>query len=99
MPGTPEPYGQMDDEEWEPDDLCCPISMTLMDKPVICSDGFNYDEPEIRAWLNAGNRTSPMTGEPLTSMFLKPNMKLRDRARGWLAKRDAKRAERERRGL
>ena len=54
---------------------------------MLCSDGFNYDEHEVRGWLNAGNRTSPMTGAPLTSLYLKPNVELKNRISAWKAKR------------
>ena len=55
---------------------------------MLCSDGYNYDEMHVREWLNAGNRTSPMTGMTLSNLYLKPNVELKGRIAAWKAKRD-----------
>lgn len=48
-----------------------------MKDPVSTVDGFTYDRESIEEWFNQGNRTSPMTGLPLSSLTLTPNYVLR----------------------
>lgn len=43
-----------------PDEFKCPISLSVMREPVLCSDGFYYDRECIEDWLSAHSR-SPMT--------------------------------------
>ena len=48
-----------------PTAYCCPISMFVMEDPVLCvGDNTTYERREIEAWLSTHN-TSPMTNEPL----------------------------------
>ena len=56
-----------------PESLCCPISMELMECPVMAADGNTYDRSSIEAWLKTGKKTSPMTGAPLAHLGLTPN--------------------------
>ena len=41
-----------------------------MKEPVVTVDGHVYDKQSIQQWFRRGNRTSPMTGLPLTSIAL-----------------------------
>ncbi|KAK9115905.1 hypothetical protein Sjap_014852 [Stephania japonica] len=45
----------------------CPISLDLMKDPVTLSTGITYDRESIEAWIDAGNRTCPVTNQPLRS--------------------------------
>jgi len=56
-----------------PENLCCPISMELMQQPVMAADGFTYDRASIEAWLGRGKTSSPTTGAPLPHLGLAPN--------------------------
>ena len=56
-----------------PDALVCPISMELMEDPVLAMDGHTYDRSSIEAWLKTGKKTSPKTNAPLPSTALYPN--------------------------
>lgn len=60
--------------------VTCSISHDIMRDPVICNDGHTYDRGAIQMWL-VNHDTSPMTGEPLSSKKLVPNMALRDLVR------------------
>ena len=56
----------------DPDELCCSISGTLFEHPVVAEDGSTYSKKGIEQWLaeQARNRrppTSPLTGRPLTA--------------------------------
>ncbi|KAG6466345.1 U-box domain-containing protein 8-like [Zingiber officinale] len=48
-----------------PDDFRCPISLEVMTDPVILSSGHTFDRASIQRWLDAGNRTCPVTNLPL----------------------------------
>lgn len=58
----------------------CPITQELMKDPVATSDGFVYERAAIQEWFTrcpTTPPTSPMTGTPLTSVGLSPNVALR----------------------
>ncbi len=64
----------MDDEAI--DELTCPITLKPYVDPVSTVDGQTYERHAIAAWLEQHN-TSPLTGEPLASKVLIPNVALR----------------------
>lgn len=55
-----------------PINLCCPISHSIMNDPVIAYDGHTYNRPEIEAWLRT-NKRSPIENTPLENITLIPN--------------------------
>ncbi len=57
--------------------LECPLTMEVMRDPVMTADGQTYERTEIEKWFALGNRTSPLTGEELSSTNLLPNIVLR----------------------
>ena len=57
--------------------LECPLTMEVMGDPVMTSDGQTDERAEIEKWFALGNRTSPLTGEELSSTNLLPNIALR----------------------
>ena len=59
-----------------PNDALCPISLELMEDPVMCADGHSYERAAITKWLKK-NQKSPMTGKKLTNKKLTPNITLR----------------------
>ena len=68
-----------------PDDYECPILMTCMTDPVICSDGFSYEREAIVRWLST-NDTSPKTNLPLSHFELIPNLTLKAAIIQWESK-------------
>ncbi|XP_062519691.1 WD repeat, SAM and U-box domain-containing protein 1-like isoform X2 [Corticium candelabrum] len=60
-----------------PEEFLCPISMEVMQDPVIASDGYSYERSSILAWLGEGKQTSPMTNLPLASSSLTSNRQLK----------------------
>ena len=50
-----------------PEELCCPITLSLFEDPVFLSDGHVYSRAAVEDWLRRGNGSSPVTGEPLDS--------------------------------
>jgi len=53
-----------------------PITLDLMNDPVICVDGHTYERQSIEKWFENKN-TSPLTLLPLSSKTLTPNISLR----------------------
>jgi len=54
----------------------CPITLTIMEDPVICSDGHTYERKAIEKWLRTNNK-SPNTNDVLPNKVLIPNIALR----------------------
>ena len=65
-------------EDTEYDSLCCPITLSVMSDPVICTgDGHTYERDAIVNWLK-DHDTSPLSGEPMgQGCMLIPNRALR----------------------
>jgi hypothetical protein len=59
-----------------PDSFRCPINMTIMRNPVICSDGHSYEKSAIQEWFKKSNK-SPQTNLVLENQILIPNHSLR----------------------
>jgi serine/threonine protein kinase len=59
-----------------PANFICPISLVMMEDPVICSDGHSYERSAIEEWLRTSDR-SPMTNETLANRTLIPNRALK----------------------
>eukprot|EP00928_Gymnodinium_smaydae_P013669 TRINITY_DN14971_c0_g2_i1.p1 TRINITY_DN14971_c0_g2~~TRINITY_DN14971_c0_g2_i1.p1 ORF type:complete len:464 (-),score=72.61 TRINITY_DN14971_c0_g2_i1:219-1610(-) len=60
-----------------PPEFRCPISLEPMVHPVTTADGQSYERTAIERWFAAGHRSSPVTGLPLQSTALAPNIALR----------------------
>ena len=43
---------------------------------IVFIDGYSYEREAIKKWFEDGNRTSPMTNEPLENVNLLPNRTL-----------------------
>ncbi|CAD6260828.1 unnamed protein product [Miscanthus lutarioriparius] len=63
----------------------CPISLDIFTDPVTLCTGQTYDRPCIERWLAAGNRTCPVTMQPLGDAALVPNRTLRHLIERWLS--------------
>lgn len=61
-----------------PSSFYCPISMELMNDPVMVATGHTYDRVCIERWLQQGNRTCPVTGMRLRHLELTPNFAMRN---------------------
>ena len=60
-----------------PPDFICPLSMEIMNDPVIALDGNSYERVFITQWFQRGRVTSPLTNQPLGSTHLMPNRNLK----------------------
>ncbi|XP_010523754.1 PREDICTED: U-box domain-containing protein 33 isoform X2 [Tarenaya hassleriana] len=63
----------------------CPVFQEVMQDPHVAADGFTYEAEAIRAWLDSGNDTSPMTNAKLSHTSLVPNHALRSVIQEWLS--------------
>ena len=72
-------------ERGVPDGYLCPISVEVMEDPVIAADGHSYERSDIELWFARGNNTSPKTGGALPHQFLTPNHNLRSAIQDFLA--------------
>ncbi|KAJ3685813.1 hypothetical protein LUZ61_014977 [Rhynchospora tenuis] len=66
-----------------PDEFRCPISLELMQDPVIVSTGQTYERSCIQKWLDAGHKTCPKTQQNLTHTALTPNFILKSLISQW----------------
>uniref|UniRef100_A0A5B7BSA5 RING-type E3 ubiquitin transferase n=1 Tax=Davidia involucrata TaxID=16924 RepID=A0A5B7BSA5_DAVIN len=66
-----------------PKDFCCPISLDLMQDPVIVSTGQTYDRTSISQWMEEGNNSCPKTGQLLSHTRLVQNKALRSLIMQW----------------
>ncbi|CAK9149190.1 unnamed protein product [Ilex paraguariensis] len=66
-----------------PSHFQCPISLELMKDPVTLSTGITYDRESIEKWIEAGNRTCPITKQYLRSLEPIPNHSIRKMIQGW----------------
>lgn len=68
-----------------PKDFCCPISLDLMEDPVIICTGQSYDHAYIKRWMEDGHCTCPKTGQMLTHTRVVPNHALKNLIIQWCA--------------
>ncbi|KAJ7297748.1 hypothetical protein O6H91_Y038900 [Diphasiastrum complanatum] len=66
-----------------PEDFKCPISLELMNDPVILATGQTYNRSSIQRWLDAGHRSCPKTKQELKDTKLIPNYALRSLIHQW----------------
>ena len=67
-----------------PSEFLCPISMELMEDPVLCADGQTYERKHIMEWLQR-SPTSPITRQPLDARMIHPNYALKSSITRWKA--------------
>eukprot|EP00727_Mastigamoeba_balamuthi_P009183 m51a1_g4888 putative u-box domain-containing protein 33-like (353) ;mRNA; r:73403-74542 len=63
-PASPTQPNRSEAGETVPASFQCPITLQLMEDPVVAPDGCVYEAAAIRRWLE-GHNTSPMTGAPM----------------------------------
>jgi hypothetical protein len=66
-----------------PECFICPLTLEAMDDPLMDRRGMNFERKAIVEWLNRGNKTCPLTREPLSYSNLVPNAALRMRIERW----------------
>ncbi len=66
----------------QPDAFHCPITMEIMDNPVVASDGHTYEQSALAHILRT-TRKSPLTRETLNCNIMIPNINLKKRIRNY----------------
>ncbi|CAL5227153.1 g10066 [Coccomyxa viridis] len=66
-----------------PHDLRCPITLELLEDPVIAADGKTCSREDIADWFVKGRLSSPPTSKELDSFELKPDYEMRARISRW----------------
>jgi len=69
-------------DEEVPNEFLCPISLELMQRPVVAADGFTYEQSSIETWLE-GHLRSPLTGQEMADKTLRPNHALKSAIDRW----------------
>ena len=69
-----------------PDNLCCPLSFSLFEDPVVTCDGHTYSRAEIERWFLRSDR-SPITDEKLETKVVYPNLYLRSKVDDYIVAR------------
>ncbi|CAI5466346.1 unnamed protein product [Closterium sp. Yama58-4] len=78
---------RMDDyRDFVPNEFRCPITMGIMENPVLAADGHTYEREAIEQWLRV-HHTSPKTGRRLDSKALTDNIAVRSMIAEWLEHR------------
>ena len=58
--------------------LVCRLTGQLLSDPVIAGDGYTYEREALTAWLLDGKLRSPVTGRPLSTGAIRPNLAVRE---------------------
>jgi hypothetical protein len=66
-----------------PDWAICPLTLEIMNDPLMDRDGLSYERKAIVEWLNRGHATCPLTRKPLSYRMLAPNAQLKFRIDRW----------------
>ncbi|CAN4093243.1 unnamed protein product [Withania somnifera] len=61
----------------------CPLSLELMENPVIIASGQTYEKASIRKWLDQGLNTCPKTRQVLSHSNLIPNYTVKALIENW----------------
>lgn len=78
------------DDDDVPDGFLCPITLSLMENPVILVDsGQTYEKESITQWLQS-NKVDPITKIPISNMQLVPNYSLKRAITEWKEKNKKK---------
>lgn len=65
-----------------PDDFLCPLTMEVMENPLITRFGHSYERSAILEWLQKG-KSCPLTRNPLRPSDLISNLPLKARIQIW----------------
>jgi len=60
-----------------PKDFVCPITLEIMENPVIAADGHSYERTALENWLKNGTKTSLLTRKQLGHERMIENISLK----------------------
>jgi hypothetical protein len=73
----------IDSDIERPEWAICPLTLEVMNDPLMDRDGLTYERKAIVGWLNRGHTTCPLTRKPLTYRMLAPNAQLKVKIDDW----------------
>lgn len=66
IPDDPTEFGELSpEEEIAPSEYICPLTLTVMQDPVVTKYGHSFERAAIVQWLCNGNSVCPMSRRPL----------------------------------
>jgi hypothetical protein len=68
----------------QPEEFICPITMSVMNDPVILPSGHSYEREAIEQWVQA-HQTDPLTMNAVTLEEVRPNRALKTAIERWSA--------------
>lgn len=77
----------------ELESFICSITSEVMKDPVTLADGHTYERWAIADWFSRGNKTSPLTNEPLETLDYKSNHTLRQAIEEYQKKQEQRQQE------
>ncbi|XP_078439668.1 U-box domain-containing protein 45-like [Wolffia australiana] len=66
-----------------PKEFICPLSMELMQDPVVIASGQTYERSAIAKWFLDGHDVCPKTGKKMTNFAMVPNSCMRTLISNW----------------
>jgi U-box domain len=78
---VPPPVEEEDFGNDIPPDFMCPLSLSIMEEPVMASDGHTYERENIQKWIDQ-KKISPITRAELLPHFF-PNLLLKNQIDDW----------------
>jgi U-box domain len=67
-----------------PSEFICPITMDVMQRPLMAISGFNFEHDAIMKWINTTSNTCPLTRQELRTADLFRNKALEKRISMWI---------------
>lgn len=61
-----------------PSALVCPITLEIMEDPVVVADGVTFERRAIKQWLDQGKDTNPITRNKITTSTLVSNYSVKN---------------------
>ena len=88
-------FGMMEDDDERPPEHFCPITMSVMEDPVVAADGHSYERTAILEHFRTGGASarSPFTNLPLPNQNLLENHALRNLIQDWKPGRQSRPSE------
>jgi U-box domain len=71
-----------------PPSFACPLTMEVMEDPVMDQCAHNFERKAVHEWLQAGHSCCPISRKPLTEADLVPNHRLAERIERWKWQRE-----------
>ena len=66
-----------------PPSFACPLTMEVMEDPVMDQCAHTFERKAVTEWLNSGHSCCPISRKPLTVADLVPNHTLAERIERW----------------